>query len=152
MSGSWGDRFGQWLSPAVMDELNRSHVVVAPEHVLGVGDLLRAWWEHVNKLVSDLSLPANDRDVWGAHDYLSALIIRDKLADGLSQIDFELGRAVSPAVAEVDLIFEGYAEPDTDGCAYRIDGSSPAAGGWWWKRIPKMGPVRDEIERYYGHA
>jgi hypothetical protein len=83
---------------------------------------------------------------------LAALIIRDKLAEGLSRIDLELGQAVALAVAEADLIFEGYTEPDTDGCAYRIDGRSREPDAWWWKRIPKMGPVRDEIERHYGHT
>lgn len=151
VSISWDEWRGQWLASVDLDELDESQVQVSPENAVGVGGLLRAWWEHVSKLVSDLSVPPNDHGVWGAHDYLAALIIRDRLAEGLSHIDPKIMRAVAPAVTEADKMFEGYVEMDADGCASRIDGRSHSAKAWWWERVPKAGPVRDEIEQYYGH-
>ncbi len=152
MSVSWADWSGQWLGSTDAEALDRSQVLLAPGHALGVAAVLRAWWEHVSKLMADLSVPSSDRGVWGAHDYLAALIMRGRLAEGISQMDPEVARSVAPAVAEIDRDFEGYCELDADGCVARIDGRSHSDQAWWWERIPKAGPVRDEIEQYYGHA
>ena len=112
----------------------------------------RAWWEHVSKLEGDLTAPTDDRSICGAHDFVATLVVRDLAADGLPRIAPDLRAPAELALHEVDQRFLSYTEPDDDGCTERIDGRVDPHRGWWWRRIPKSGPIHEEIRQYYGHS
>src|SRR4029450_12260803 len=88
--------FYEWLPQHIDDanvsRLNEIVVPASPETGLGLIDLLRAWWEHLSKFEADLFLPSDDRSIWGAHDYIAALILRDLLAKAVSRVDPSLKR------------------------------------------------------------
>ncbi len=148
--------FNEWLSHRVSDAdallFNAVVVPVSPRASLGVMDLLRAWWEHLSKFEADLSLPSGDRSIWGAHDYIAALILRDHLAAAISRIDPIRKSQIESVVAEIDQLFIEFTERDDDGCIERADGRQDPGRGWWWKRIPGRGPVRAEFGVHYGHG
>jgi hypothetical protein len=147
--------FNEWL-PRRIDEanvlrLNEIVVPISPETSLGLIDLLRAWWEHLHKFEADLLASPDDRLIWGAHDYIAALIIRDHLAKAMLRVDPVLKHQADSVISEVDRRFTDFTEHDEDGCTERIEGRIDPSRDWWWKRVPKRGPVREEMQRYYGH-
>ncbi|MGC5033949.1 hypothetical protein [Micromonospora sp. DT229] len=147
--------FNEWLSHRVSDAdsllFNTVVVPVSPNISLGAMDLLRAWWEHLSKFTADLSVPPGDRSIWGAHDYIAALILRDRLAAAISRVDPTRRYRIESVVAEIDQLFMDFTEPDNDGCIERVDGRQDSSRGWWWKRVPARGPVRAELRIQYGH-
>ena len=147
--------FNEWLSRRIGDAdavlLNAIVVPVSPDTGLGLTDLLGAWWEHLSKFEADLSLSLDDHSVWGVHDYIAALIIRDHLARAMLRVEPILVGQVESVVAEVDRQFMDFTECDEDGCTERTDGRKDLSRGWWWKRVPMRGPVREELRLSYGH-
>ena len=145
--------FDEWLPRWIDDENAFNDIVVplSPEASLRLIDLLRAWWEHLAKYEADLLLPPDDHSIWGAHDYIAGLIIRDHLGKAISHVDPMLLGKIESAVAEVDQRLTDFTVRDEDGCTERVDGRVDSSRGWWWKRIPIRGPIRDELQLHYGH-
>ncbi|WP_405055943.1 hypothetical protein OG474_24740 [Kribbella sp. NBC_01505] len=125
-------------------------VEVAEGRSLDLVELLKAWMVHVAKIESDMSLPSSDRSVWGAHDFIAALYLRDFLGVGLSDLDEDLRARIESAVVEVDHRFSSYTEPDSSRVLQRVDRRKQPDPGWWWRRIPRSGPARDELMLYGG--
>ncbi|WP_157756682.1 hypothetical protein [Plantactinospora sp. KBS50] len=151
-----GEDAAKWLrehlSEADIARLNETVVSASPGRDIGLADLVGAWREHLSKLESDLLAPSDDRSIWGAHDYVAALVIRDLVAQGLALLSFDMRPRTERAVAELDQWFMNFTEPDPEGYAERIDGRvKPDREGWWY-RIPKSGPVRDEMVLCYGRS
>ena len=142
----------QWFDEVHAARLNEVAVSMSASRSIGVADLARAWWEHISKLEADLSATPEDQSVWGAHDFVAALVVRDALAKGITRLEGELRQAVEPAVASVDQRFRAFTEPDEDGCIKRVDGRSSEGRGWWWARVPRQGPIHAEMQLYYGHT
>lgn len=151
-----GDDAATWLrvrlGEADVTRINGVVVPASPDRSLGLADLVGAWREHLLKFESDLLVAADDRSTWGAHDYVAALVIRDLIAQGVALVSLDLRSRIERAVAELDQRFTNFSEPDPEGYTERIDGRSKPDRGWWWHRIPKNGPVREEILAYYGRS
>ncbi|GAA0911084.1 hypothetical protein [Virgisporangium aurantiacum] len=147
--------FDEWLPRrvAAADALLLDDIVVpvSPETSRGLVDVLRSWWEHLAKFEADLLLPPDDHSIWGAHDYVAGLIIRDRLAGAISRLDPTLAGRIDSAVSEVDRRFTDFTEHDDDGCTGRVDGRVDPGRGWWWRRVPIRGPIREELRLHYGH-
>ena len=98
-------------------------------------ELIDGWAGHVARLW-DEAHQADSLDAWGVHDYVAALYLRSKVERGLLQADI-----APPAVLSVaDQLFREFTVVDESGALARIE-PSPNTDGWWWSRIPKLGPV-----------
>ena len=145
----------QWINSRVgVDNATRLNEITVSEgrrHRWGFIDGLKGWHSHVAKLTSDLELGPNAPGLWGPHDLLAALVFRNALDSGLSDVPPGLLRAASEALDDVDRAYIAYTDPDDCGCVGRVDTDVPSSEGWWWRRVPKRGLIRVELERYYGH-
>ena len=139
----------QWLSETFAANeigLLRDMIVqVADQRYLDMANLLQAWKAHVEKLEGDLDLPNTDRSVWGAHDFIAALYMRDFLQSGLADLSDNRPTHIDEVIAKIDARFRSFTEADALGCAERIDGRFELARGWWWHRIPARGPAREDL-------
>jgi hypothetical protein len=141
----------QWVDEGDGPRLDAVTVALSPSRSIGLADAVVAWREHVAKIDRDLTASADDRSVWGAHDFVAALVMRDVVAEGTAMVDPDLRTRIEPAIADVDAGFRRITEPDDDGCLAKVDGRDVPGRGWWWGRIPQRGPVREELQTYYGH-
>ena len=140
------------FGPGEVVQLRAVMVRIAPEAISSLYDLLLGWREHVNKLISDLSRDVNDHSVWGAHDLVAALVIRDHVEEGSKFLDGPLRGMVDRFVAKIDKDFEHFTELDGQGSLRRVDGRNVLPDSWWWRRVPASGPVHEELMCYYGHS
>ncbi|MBP2702188.1 hypothetical protein JOL79_00050 [Microbispora sp. RL4-1S] len=144
---SW---ISQRLSP---DDLRAMGAVVAQlsdQQSISLLELLFSWQAHVHKFEADLSLPKSDRSAWGAYDLIAALILRDHISEGLDGLDAHVRARVEAVLAEIDNKFISYTEPDDLLRVEKIDARPDRRREWWWKRIPSVGPARDEVILYSG--
>jgi len=142
---------GQWVSEADRARLDEASVALTPSRSIGVAGAVIAWREHIAKIDVDLDAAPDDRSVWGAHDLVAAVIMRDIVAETAGLADPALLATIEPAIAEVDEWFRRITEPDDDGCLDRVDGRPAEGRAWWWRRIPLRGPIREELRELYGH-
>jgi hypothetical protein len=123
----------------------------ATEVPLGYGrtrtaaDLMVGWATHVNKLHAQRDLrPGEDRDAWGAHDYVATLIIRGLAERALDLLDGELRSSAAAVVARFDELLRSFTAADERQVLRRF-AAEDAGPEWWWQRIPRSGPVRAEL-------
>jgi hypothetical protein len=138
------------LSAEDISRLQEVDVHASEQHSFNLANLVRGWKRHVDKIENDLPLPSSDRTVWGAHDVVAAVSLRSFLQEGLADLDPEIRQRVEHVVSEVDEIFLSYTELDNLGLLEKVDGRSNPDRGWWWRRIPKAGPAREEINLFGG--
>jgi hypothetical protein len=150
LAEDWREWLHEYLDRGQLAILDNVGVELDPAKSTALGEMIYAWKIHVTKLIADLSARSDDRSLWGAHDYVAALVIRDAVESGLARLDPSTRGAVLRPLLEIDSIFTDYTEHDGDGCAGRIIDKETTGRSWWWQRIPRRGPVRDEIEMYYG--
>jgi hypothetical protein len=115
-------------------------------------DLLLSWSGHIDKIASDLVKADDDRTVWGAHDLVAALYIRDRIEGCLADLETQLGLKVGRFLVDADERFNSLTDFDDRGLVEVVDGTSDPGRGWWWRRIPKAGPIHREIIRLYGRV
>jgi hypothetical protein len=108
-------------------------------------DLLGAWQAHVIKLEDDIPLPSSERLAWGAYDLIAALTLRDFVEVGMSSLQASIGRRFREVLREIDDQFISYTEKDKLNRLAVLDGRPIEDCGWWWGRIPKAGPAREEV-------
>ncbi|MFD6987168.1 hypothetical protein ACFWAX_41990, partial [Streptomyces sp. NPDC059956] len=96
------------------------------------------------------SLPSSDRSVWGAHDLIAALTLRDLIQDGMGALDVELRSRFGSLLSEIDENFISFTEQDDQLRIEKVDDRPDGERGWWWKRIPVTGPAREEVIQYSG--
>jgi hypothetical protein len=118
-----------------------------------VAELVAGWAAHVRRLAAERDRDAADRDVWTAHDYVAALLIRRFVARALEGLDDAgLRERTAVAVTRVDDELRGFTEPDGRGLVrgFAADdaGTPDPVREWWWSRIPVSGPVRAELEGF----
>lgn len=125
-------------------------VDLAVERSIDLADLLCAWKGHVEKIERDLPLPSSDRSVWGAHDLVATVGLRSFLQEGITHLDLDIRQRVERVIGGVDDRFLAYTEVDEFGLLEKLAGRFNPDHAWWWRRIPKAGPVREEINIYGG--
>jgi hypothetical protein len=112
-----------------------------------------AWAGHVDRLLSERdatseSLPAG----WGAHDYIAACLIRDRVEKLMPTVPESLTAGIARFIKLYDVKIISFTEDDYNRLLARfaIIGSEIASdeiveSKWWWHRIPKSGPAREEL-------
>ncbi|MDR2983840.1 MAG: hypothetical protein LBV34_03275 [Nocardiopsaceae bacterium] len=148
ISEDLNDWLARALSPEEVGELRMVRVQLSSQRMLDLANPLQAWKGHVEKIEGDLSLPESDRSLWGAHDFIAALYIRDFLQVGISGLKRVGHEKFDRIVEEIDERFRSYTEADEIGLAERADGRSGPNRGWWWRRIPDRGLIRIELSAY----
>ncbi|WP_033339754.1 hypothetical protein [Catenuloplanes japonicus] len=120
-------------------------VTVAPGRSLDVVTLVRAWRSHLATFEADLFAAGGGRPVRGAHDYIAALCFRDWIAQATALLPEDLRRALDRTVAEIDRRFLAFTQPDVDNRVERAADDHDPMHDWWWHRLPRSGPVHDEL-------
>ncbi|MER5209265.1 hypothetical protein ABT063_01350 [Streptomyces sp. NPDC002838] len=138
---------GCFLTELELSRLERVSVPIAPERTLGLVTLLGSWRSHVLRIESELELPDSDRTVWGVYDLIAALVLRSFVARGMKIADSNSLAGFRRALGDVDSRFREFTEDDESGIVRRIDEGERLSGEWWWDRVPRIGPIRREIER-----
>jgi hypothetical protein len=111
--------------------------------VLSTGELVSAWAQHVSRLIEE-SVAADPMTAWGVDDYVATLFIRDFLADALEDSEAAAAQALAAAVAPTDEAFRQFTQPDPERSVWRATRFEEGTG-WWWRRIPRHGPVLEEL-------
>ncbi|MFC7219749.1 hypothetical protein ACFQLX_16490 [Streptomyces polyrhachis] len=140
--------FARFIGPEADAELRLVTVRVAEQRELDMVELLKGWRAHVVKIERDMPLPMSDRSVWGAHDFLAALYLRDFLESGISGVREEFVPNVRAAIEDVDARFISYTVADDLRLNERVDRREQPDAPWWWRRIPLSGPAREELAQY----
>ncbi|MGW5645253.1 hypothetical protein ACWEV3_32335 [Saccharopolyspora sp. NPDC003752] len=147
MRSECGEWLGNFLAEMELSRLERISVPVAPGRALGLVALLGSWRNHVLRIEAELELPDSGRTVWGVYDLIAALALRSFVARGVEIAGPNSLEGFIQALGDVDSRFRGFTEDDESGVVRRIDAGERSSGEWWWDRIPRIGPIRREIER-----
>jgi len=133
------------------DELESIAVDMGHGRSRTMAELIGGWQRHVTRLDEESRMPVQ-RSTWGAHDYFAALSLRDWVRDGASSLSSDLKRLVDFRVSDADRLLRHFTDPDARGLVARFGRATPGADAWWWHRIPRSGPVRDELETWLARA
>ncbi len=107
-------------------------------------ELVDGWTGHVLRLYleRETTLTASP-SAWGVHDFIAALYVRDGVERGLAMLSDE---AVHIAAVDVaDELLRSFTALDVDGLLQRFQPDLPTQP-WWWKRVPALGPVAEELQ------
>lgn len=126
-------------------ELERILKPVASDRGLMLVTLLRGWDRHVQRFVGGIqSIPIRDGVVWGVDDYAAALTMRSMIEDVRSKVPGPLVRPFDAWLDHVDCQYKDFTVPDDRGLMSRwMHRETPDQ--WWWHRVPRSGPVRDDL-------
>jgi hypothetical protein len=142
---------GEWLGCFLTDtdirQLEGVSVSVAPERTVGLVELLESWCNHVDRIEAEVGLPDSDRTVWGVYDLIAALALRSFVYRGMKNTDSDFLEGFRRALDDADSRFRQFTEIDESGIVRRLDGGERSNGEWWWDRVPRIGPIRREVER-----
>jgi hypothetical protein len=109
-------------------------------------EIVVGWAQHVERLrAEEHSNLRKDPDVWGAHDFLAALYLRDLVERGLDRSSPSVFGQAQLLVADADRSFTDFTVDDTQEVVVRFSGEDHLEAAWWWHRIPKMGPAREDL-------
>lgn len=143
---------GEWLGCFLTDmdirRLEGVSVSVAPERALGLVELLESWRNHVLRIETEIELPDSERTVWGVYDLIAALALRSLVFRGMKNIESDFLEGFIWALDDVDSRFMQFTEIDESGIVRRLDGGERSNGEWWWDRVPRVGPIRRDVERF----
>lgn len=142
-----GEWIGCFLTDLDIRRLEGVSVSVTPERALGLVELLEGWRNHVLRIEDELRLPDSDRTVWGVYDLIAALALRSFISRGMKKIDSDTIGGFERAVNDVDSRFVQFTEVDGSGIVRHLDGVERSNVEWWWDRVPRIGPIRREVER-----
>lgn len=115
---------------------------------LSLGELVEGWCAHVRRLIAELDAGPEDLWVWGIHDYVAALILREAVERGLKLLAEPARAAVGAEVSLADETFETYTELDQESLLQHVLPPGQEHDSWWWGRIPVRGPARTELDTY----
>jgi hypothetical protein len=145
-SSEYDEWVGQFLTDVEVSRLESVSVPVAPGRTLGLVSLLASWRSHVVRIERELGLPDSDRTAWGVYDLIAALALRSFIARGVEIAPSGSLDGIRRALSDVDARFEEFTEADNSGAVRRIDGGERSRDEWWWDRVPRLGPIRREVE------
>jgi hypothetical protein len=133
-----------------IDPLTQVIVTLPYDRRKTLAELVNGWLKHVKHLQAEEHSSLQDARVWGAHDYIAALHLRDMVFTGVDQSPSEIRDIALSRVATTDEIFKSFTEPDLRGVVDRFSGEQHVDSEWWWKRLPKSGPAREELLQIAG--
>jgi hypothetical protein len=116
--------------------------------------LIRTWAKDVDRLESEhSSTHASDPGSWTVWDYISALLVRDRLAEMTMRIPDPLGPKIRTWVEKKpDMKLCSFTQTDDSGIfnrfASEIAGEDLFSKDWWWNRVPISGPVHEDLEEW----
>lgn len=141
----------RWLPGLTDEELAALSAVPVPEghgRVTSLAELVAGWASHVERLSAESARTGADPDdasVWTPDDFVGALHLRNRVAAGIAATPAPLLAAAERAVAAADARFTALTEPDDDGLLDAAVRPGDRLSGWWWHRVPRRGPIRDEL-------
>ena len=120
-------------------------------------DSLLSWKKHVRRFGAEVEQAFHgSHDVFGGDDYIAALLVRERIQDALSKInDDDLRGKVSEWVETVDRDFMDLTVEDSDAVVARRAAAilgRECGSSWWWARLPRQGPVRQDLFSNEGPA
>ncbi len=118
---------------------------------LTMEQLAKGWEGHIQRLIRESGEPEN-KGTWGAHDYFAALHLRRFIARGSAQLDEDLVLLVSARVLKTDAALQEWTEDDLPGLVARFADVTPEADEWWWRRIPRTGLVRQQLDAWQARS
>ncbi len=122
----------------------------AEENAPGEGnpifELGDGWAAHLARFTDEMRMPLSD-EVWNADDWVAALYMRDGLHRAVAFVPTACQDAVSEWLMTIGTRFRDLTEDDDANLIARVIGADPTQG-WWWRRVPLGGPVREDLDRY----
>ena len=116
-----------------------------------IGQLLRSWQAEVQRFERELDKTLDDHTVWVAHDYEGALYLRDAIGDAFRKLSPAQRDAAEGSITAADECFLAITEPGADQLVPRfLVLPRDVTRGWWWSRVPRRGPVREEMNGVLG--
>jgi hypothetical protein len=113
--------------------------------------LVDGWNRHVERLVAEgtrhMSEDSPETVLWGVHDYAAALHLRD-LVEGASHNPSTMQTELAERLRSADAKFISFTKKDLAGWLPRAIPEAGSRPEWWWRRIPKRGPVVDELRTF----
>ena len=139
MTTEW--EFGQEAEQELVGTL----VSVSPSRTLSAIDLLNGWKTHIARLtVESASISIQESLTWGADDLVAALHLRDLTEQAAERLSSQTQIEFRHRIDNIDDDFRKFTESD------QMDLLSgwihePVSKSWWWHRIPRFGPIIDEL-------
>lgn len=87
------------------------------------------------------------QDPWGVHDFIGSLYTRDTVEEWLQS--FAAPNEVPGCVQVADELLMIFTEEQAATPYVLIDPEITGVG-WWWRRLPRKGPVRQEFDEVRG--
>lgn len=112
-----------------------------------LADVIKGWDSRVERFRAEEHSSLDDPSTWGGHDYIGTLHWRSHVAAAIQQAPAEVRDLMLERVASVDDAFMSFTEPDRRGVVSRFANEQPPDSGWWWQRLPRTGPAREEIDQ-----
>jgi hypothetical protein len=130
---------------ALLDTIATGDATQAQPRLL---DSMSSWGSGVRILAWQLgsSRPLPYLKIWGVQDLIGVLAIRDRVEALLTEAPEVLARKVREVLDEFDEKYLAITVKDGDDRLVRLGSVSPDREGWWWHRIPGVGPVRVELD------
>lgn len=112
-----------------------------------LADVVKGWASRVGRFQAEERSSLDDPATWGGHDYIGALHWRSHVAAALQQAPADVRDLMLERVASVDEAFMSFTEPDSQYLVSRFANEQPPGSGWWWHRLPRTGPAREEMDQ-----
>lgn len=112
-----------------------------------LSEVAEGWLVHVNRFLQEQHMRLSD-DSWNADDFVAAIALRSLVATALERTPHAARGPASAWIARVDDAFKALTEPDGENLLSLVVRDDLAQRPWWWHRIPKQGPVREDLARY----
>jgi hypothetical protein len=126
-----------------------AHVTVTLPYggAMTLADVVKGWARRVDRFRAEAHSSLDDPATWGGHDYIGTLHWRSHVAAAIEQAPADVRDLMLERVAAVDQAFMSFTEPDPQGLVSRFANEQPPDSGWWWQRLPRTGPAREEMDQ-----
>ncbi len=139
------------LTPADRAALETTSVLLGHGRTRTAADLVVGWAAHIDRLTEETARHAGERDVWNAHDYVAALVVRRLAQHALDQMESPLREAATAAITRTDQRLRDFTRADERGVLRRF-AADDAGPEWWWELVPSTGPVAEELADFAGRV
>lgn len=129
------------------DPLAQVTVTLPYGGAMTLADVAEAWARRVARFRAEEHSSLDDPATWGGHDYIGTLYWRSHVVAAIQQAPAEVRDLMLERVAPVDEAFVSFTEPDSRGLVSRFADKQPPDSGWWWLRLPRTGPAREEMDQ-----